>query len=604
MLALQRRLELTQRDRGLSALRSGLAETRPITLDFRDTPLRTVLDAATRHSGVNFVLDKDIRQDIRVTVYLRNVKVEDALDLIVSTHQLAKKVLDERTVLVYPNTPEKQREHQETVVKAFHIASGDVKQAAALLRNALRIREPFIDERSNLLVLRESPELVQVAERLLAIVDGAEPEVTLELEVLEVSSSRLTELGIKFPDTLSLTPLPAAGATGLTVSSLRSLNSDRVGVSVAGLLINLRRDVGDLRTLANPSVRIRNREKAKVLVGSKLPVVTTTATATGFVSDSVSYLEVGLKLDLEPTVFIDDDVAIRVGLEVSSIGNTVKTSSGTLAYEVVTRNANTVLRLRDGETQVLAGLVSREERTSASRLPGLGDVPVLGRLFASQLDDGKRTELVLAVTPRIVRNVRRPDVTEGELWVGTEAYTRLRAPGGRVQAVAVGERADGAQGGMPGAGAPTVGPPPSVVPAASAWSLRWKAPARVSVGEEFTAELIGDTQVPARGVNLALAIKPEQASVIAADAGPWWTSDQGTASITQAVDTVGGQWQLGIIRRGASGVAGEGVLATIRLKAARDGPIDWPLVQFRPIAAGPDAPTMGALPALQVDVRR
>ena len=130
-------------------------------------------------------------------------------------------------------------------------------------------------------------------------------------------------------------------------------------------------------------------------------------------------------------MYADDEVAIRVALEVSSVAREVRTASGSLAYQIGTRNASTMLRLRDGETQLLAGLISHEDRSSASRLPGLGDLPIAGRLFSAQRDDNSRTELVLAITPRILRNVRQPDASEAELWVGTEANTRLRPPGGR-----------------------------------------------------------------------------------------------------------------------------------------------------------------------------
>ena len=201
---------------------------------------------------------------------------------------------------------------------------------------------------------------------------------------------------------------------------------------MGGVTLNLRREVGDFEILANPRVRARNKEKAKVLIGDKVPIVTTTSSQTGFVADSVSYLDVGLKLEVEPTVYANDEVAIKLALEVGSLAGQIKTTSGTVAYQVSTRNASTALRLKDGETQVLAGLLRREERTSASRLPVAGDVPLLGRLFSSTLDDGNKTELVLAITPRIVRNLRQPDASEAEIWVGTESHPRLRAVGGRV----------------------------------------------------------------------------------------------------------------------------------------------------------------------------
>ena len=606
LVAWQRKYELGQRSTQLDAARGSLDEIRPISLDFRDTPLRNVLDAVTRHSGLNFVFDKDIRADLRVTLFLNNVRVEDALDLIVSTHQLGKKVLDGRTVLIYPNTPDKQREYQELVVRTFYLANADARQASAFMKSMLKVREPFVDERSNMLALRESPETIQLAERLLASFDAAEPEVTLELEVLEVSSTRLTELGIKFPDTLGLTPLSAAGATGLTVSSLESLNKDRIGVSVSGLLLNLRRQVGDFETLASPRVRIKNREKAKVLVGNKLPVVTTTASATGFVSENVSYLDVGLKLDLEPVINVEDEVTIKVALEVSSLQQQIKTNSGSLAYQLGTRSASTVLRLRDGETQVLAGLISKEETTNASRVPGLGDIPVVGRLFSSQLNNGSRTELVLGITPRIVRNARRPDISESEMWVGTEAYGRLRAVGGRAISVSDAEpsKAKNAAGSepKPDAGpeaAPTSGRLAAIT--GGELGLGWRSPPRVRVGDVFEVDLVGQFPNAVRGLNFAMRFDPKAMELVDIQHGAFWA--QGSeVSFSRAVDAASNQLQFGVIRKQAQGVEGEGTVAHLKLKALREGVIDWPIVQVSPLAAGPKIPQVKQSPAFKLEV--
>ena len=415
--ALQRRLEVEIRlDSGVQNTR-GLSETRPITLDFRNASLSVVLEAITRGSGINFIMDRDVRQDGRVTVYLRNAKVEDAIDLVIGANQLARKTIDSKTILIYPNTTEKQKEHQEQVIRVFHLANADAKSMAALFRAMLRIKEPYVDERSNMVSIRETPEIVALAERLVALQDVGEAEVMMEVEILEIKTSRLTELGINFPSSITLTPLPATGATGLTLSSVRSINEDRIGVTVGNLLLNLRREVGDFNILANPKIRAKNREKAHILIGDKVPVITSTSNATGFVAESVNYLDVGLKLDVEPLVSPDDEVTIKMGLEVSTLAKEVRTTAGSLAYQIGTRNANTTLRLRDGETQLLAGLISNEDRSTSNRVPGLGDLPLAGRLFSSQKDDVQRTELVLAITPRVLRSAPRPDLSQAELWV-------------------------------------------------------------------------------------------------------------------------------------------------------------------------------------------
>lgn len=368
LTALQRRLELDLRVEGGAYGQRGLAEGRPITLDFRNAPLTTVLEAITRGSGVNFIMDRDVRQDSRVTVFIRNTKVEDALDLVTAAGQLARRTIDSNTVLIYPNTPEKMREHQEQVIRVFHLANAEAKSTAAFLRSMLRIKEPFVDERVNMVSIRETPELVALAERLVALHDVGEAEVMLEVEILEIKTSRLTELGINFPNSVALTPLAAAGTSGLTLGNLKGLTDDRVGVNVAGLLINLRREVGDFNLLANPRIRAKSREKAHILIGDKVPVITSTVSATGFVAETVNYLEVGLKLDVEPVVSPDDEVTLKMGLEVSTLAKEVRTTSGSLAYQIGTRNANTTLRLRDGETQLLGGLISNEDRSTSNRV--------------------------------------------------------------------------------------------------------------------------------------------------------------------------------------------------------------------------------------------
>jgi general secretion pathway protein D len=188
-------------------------------------------------------------------------------------------------------------------------------------------------------------------------------------------------------------------------------------------LFSLRQQDGRTNLLANPRIRVKNKEKAKIHIGDRVPVITTTsAVAGGFVSQSVSYLDVGLKLEVEPLIYLEDDVGIKVGLEVSSITSTLQNpSGGSLTYQIGTRNTSTVLRLRDGETQILAGLISDEDRRSAERVPGLGELPLLGRLFSSTSDTVNKTEIVLLITPRLVRTLARPDARTVEFAAGTEA---------------------------------------------------------------------------------------------------------------------------------------------------------------------------------------
>jgi len=429
---LQRLIEERTTKPAIVTPRLKTATTQPISLELRDVALRAVFDMISRATGVSFVLDKDVRADQRTTIVVRNASPEELIRLVLATNQLEQKIVNETTVLVFPNTPQKLREYQELVVKSFYIANADVRQTANMIRTMLKTRDIFIDEKVNLLVIKDTPNAVRLAERLIAAQDLAEPEVMLQVEVLEMGTNRLLELGVKFPDSVAWSLVGAAGVPGV-VSLPEWLNrgSELVQLRFTDplFLVSFLQQDGSTNVLANPRIRVKNKEKARIHIGDRVPVITTTAAATGgFVSESVSYLDVGLKLEVEPIIYLEDEVGIRVGLEVSNIAREIRTvGSNTLTYQIGTRNATTMLRLRDGETQILAGLISDEDRRTASRVPGIGDLPVLGRLFSHTRDQQLKTEIVLLITPRLVRTLARPDARSMEFAAGTEASTGLPA---------------------------------------------------------------------------------------------------------------------------------------------------------------------------------
>jgi general secretion pathway protein D len=395
----------------------------PITIELRDAPVRSVFELMAKRTGLNFVYDRDVPPELRTTVFVRDTPVEEVLRFVLVTNQLASRVLNANTILVYPNTPQKAQVYKELIVRSFYLDNAEAKQTANMVRSLAKTRDLYVDEKLNLLVVRDTPEAVRMIERLIAAQDLADAEVMLEVEVLEVAHTLLQQIGIQWPSSVALGVVGAAGVPGqLTGREARNINSDLVRVTVSDPLIalTLRELAGRTNVLANPRIRVRNKEKARIHIGDRVPVITTTAGATGFVSESVNYLDVGLKLEVEPSVNLGDDVGIRVGLEVSNISNQVTTSSGTVAYQVGTRNAATTLRLHDGETQVLAGLINDEDRRNATQVPGLADLPVVGRLFQNRSDTANKTEIVLLITPRVIRNIERPGVALEQFNSGTE----------------------------------------------------------------------------------------------------------------------------------------------------------------------------------------
>ena len=393
---------------------------KPITLEFRDASLKSVFEVISRASGINFVFDRDVRSDTKINIFVRNTSLDDVVKLILVTNQLERKLLNQNSVLVYPNTPAKQKEYKELVVRSFYLANADVKQALNLVKGMVKTQDVFVDEKLNLMVVKDTPDAVRVIDQLVRALDLAEPEVMLEVEVLELASSTLQQLGIQYPERINIGKVPTPGAATGDLTFILGQDDVKGFVLNPPLVLDIKAQDADAKVLANPRIRVKNREKAKVHIGSRVPVVTTTSTANVGVSSSVSYLDVGLKLDVEPNIYLRDEVAMKVGLEVSNITRTVNIE-GTLAYEIGTRTTATVLQLKDGETQILAGLISDEDRRTASKVPGLGDIPVLGRLFATQGDDRRKTEIVLLITPRIVRTLNWAQAGLTDLPIGTDA---------------------------------------------------------------------------------------------------------------------------------------------------------------------------------------
>ncbi|MGE5493181.1 MAG: secretin N-terminal domain-containing protein, partial [Actinomycetota bacterium] len=268
--------------------------SRPITLEFRDASLRAVFEVISRSAGINFVFDRDVKSDLTTTIFVKDTPIEEALRLILVTNGLDRKVLSENSMLVFPNTPAKQRDYQELVMKSFYLANADVKQVGNMLRTMLKTRDVFVDERLSLLMIRDTPDAIRVAEKLIASQDLAEPEALLEVEVPEVSRGRLQNLGVQWPKQIGYGILQGGTTTQTNVPGGAVVETTTPGTTVANGVVDLKHDRGGLvsfianpaillninaqdtlaNVLANPRIRVKNREKAKIHIGDRVPVLT------------------------------------------------------------------------------------------------------------------------------------------------------------------------------------------------------------------------------------------------------------------------------------------------------------------------------------------
>lgn len=398
---------------------------RPVTLEFRDAGLKMIFEVLSQAAGMNFIFDKDIRPDLKATIFVRQVRIEDAVHLLLQQNQLHQKVVNDNTILIYPDAPQKLKDYQELVMRTFYLTNIDAATAMNLVKTMLKTRDVFVDERLNTLTMRDSQDAVRMAEKLFQAQDQSNPEVVLEVEVMEVARQRILDLGLQWPNTFGV--LNSAGGAVTILDQLKGIDPGRISIAPSPQL-RINAQDNNVNTLASPVIRVSNREQARIHIGQRVPVVSATSmpsTQGPVITESITYLDVGLKLEVQPIVHLNNEVAIRISLEVSNATPLEPTRQGTIPVQVDTRNATTTLRLRDGETQILAGLVRNDSMATGNKIPGLGDIPGLGRLFGSNRDTLGKSELVLSITPRIVRSLPYQSPADMEFATGTESQMRV-----------------------------------------------------------------------------------------------------------------------------------------------------------------------------------
>ncbi|MDH4226249.1 MAG: secretin and TonB N-terminal domain-containing protein [Deltaproteobacteria bacterium] len=399
----------------------------PITLEFKDAGLKNIFSVLSKLSGINFIFDSDLR-DTRSSIFLKDATFKQALDLLLQTNNVSKKVVSENTIIIYPASPAKDKQYEDLMIRVFYLDNIDAKKAVNLIRSMVKAKDIYVHDELNALVIRGKPASIDLAEKILYATDKADAEVVLAVEIMEVSKSKNYNLGLAIPDAIGVNvPNPdtygyADSPRGLLASNFGSqLVGSKMLFTLPPGVINLKSKDGSTEILANPKIRVKNNAKAKIHIGERVPIITATVSGTTDTrTENVQYQDVGVKLNVEPTVRPNDEIDLKLGLEVSTLGEKTVTQSGSVVYQIGTRNVETILRLYDGETQVIGGLITDEERKGRIKIPGLGDIPLVGSLFASNTGDKVNSEILLAITPHIVRRVDVPSAEEGSFWSGRE----------------------------------------------------------------------------------------------------------------------------------------------------------------------------------------
>ncbi|OLB60671.1 MAG: hypothetical protein AUI11_12985 [Acidobacteria bacterium 13_2_20CM_2_66_4] len=382
----------------------------PASLIFRDANSREVFTAIARLANISLIFDTAFR-DQALTVDLRNASLEDSLNTVAGATRSFFRVTAPRTVAVIPDTPAKRREYEEQVVRTFYLSNADLKETMDLVRLVLDARRISPTTATNAITIQDSPERIAAAARLLAAIDKARPEVIIDVELLEVNRTKLLEYGLQIASAgtngINGSAAIAANSAGaVTLHTLRNLTqSDVLLTAVPSLYYRLLKTDANTRTLANPQLRTTDGLQATAKFGEQVPVPVTTFApiATGGTPQqpitSFNYQNIGVNITITPRTHFDDDVSLQLNVSVTNISGTGFGGLPTFGN----REINTVIRLRDGETNMLAGLIRDDERNSLEGVPGLSDVPLLGRLFAHNQKTTDQTDIILTLTPHIIR---------------------------------------------------------------------------------------------------------------------------------------------------------------------------------------------------------
>lgn len=399
-----------------------------IDLNFRETKIPDVFDILTKLSGINFILDEDVRSN-KTTLFLEQATFAQALELLLRMNKLDKKILNSKTIILFPKTRDKQKQFEDQIIQTFYLSHIDAKKAVNMLRTMLQVRKIYVQEELNAIVIRDQPDVVKLAQKLIEANDRGSSEVVFDLELIEVNYSDTRELGLKLSNYsigggLSLSGSGKIADSGLSAGGVTTNLIDfSKGLdpfySIPTASFRFMKTLVDAEVLANPKIRVRNKEKAKVHVGSREPIVTVTINDTQ-TSENVQYIDVGVKLDVEPIIQLDNTIVTKLGLEVSNVSGREKTANGTAVVTISSTNADTTLTLKDGEQTIIGGLIRDDNAVTKSKIPLLGDIPILGEAFNGTDTTKTKREILLSITPHIVKTVHVPQGDTASIWSGGE----------------------------------------------------------------------------------------------------------------------------------------------------------------------------------------
>ena len=637
-----------------------------------DTSLRTILNAIAQAAGVNVQFDTSFN-DRPFSVNLENVTLQDALNQVLLANGLFFKVLNPRTIIVAQDSLQNRTKYEDQVIRTFYINHADATELSQLLNQIARLTgqqvQPQIaaTKSSNTITVRGTTTIVDIIERMIEANDNPRAEVVIDIQILEVNRRRAKQFGLDlgtYAIGASFSPevdprggtvtaggtaggATGGGSAGALSSPAFNANSVSRGISTADFYLAVPQAVvrflatdSETKIIAKPQLRGAENSKLQLALGEEIPVPSTTFTpiAQGGANfnplTSFNYRPIGVNVDITPRVTLEGDIIMDLVVENSARGGDVNVA-GTTIPGFVSRKVTTRLRLRDGESNLLAGLLSETERKSMRGFPGLLHLPVISSLFAANEREVDQTDIIMLLTPRIVRTQELTQQDLNPIFIGTANYPAL---GGTPPLIAQPELpavtpVAGAAGGAvpPAAAAPSATPGPATggtlqpsaatappgsaaVPGPSAAAAATAAPQPLSSGAgQIVMSAPGTDFRPGGGpytvpisitgasrvstVSLTVTFNPAVLRVRTVQEGAFMRSGGANATFTQQADPSGGRVDIAILRTAdTTGIAGTGVLAALIFDAIAPGPANLSITGTATAPGGAMLPLQFAAP--------
>jgi general secretion pathway protein D len=373
-------------------------------------------------------------------MFMTDVSFDRFVDVLLRSNDLNSVSVNEKTMIIYPDSPQKAKEYEDLQIKTFYLSNLEAKQAVGLLSKILKSKDIIANENINAVVIRGSREVIQIAGKILQANDGSPAEVLLDVEFLEVTRSLQENIGLTFSESLTFgigTPGDEVSedtgfVNNISLYSLKRISTKDLILSTPSATLNLLKQDGDTRILAKPKIRVKNAEKATILLGERVPLIVNRRidSNTGDTTQDFQYTDVGVKMEVLPVININDEVTLKLLLEVSALGENISSDPDNPQIPIRTRTAQSVLTLRDSETIIIGGMIQDDERNTIRKIPGIGDFPAIGSMFTNRDEQGTKRDVLMIITPVVIRSQEIPSMDATEIWSGSEDRWSLEAPYG------------------------------------------------------------------------------------------------------------------------------------------------------------------------------